>query len=96
MGLTFCVRSPYTTHTGDGPRRETDTMKNSPAAIAKSEAIDATKRIRTAQNASLYEEAAAALAYRDIIDGVTPVEDYPSVTARFTEMADALGAPVIR
>ena len=58
-------------------------------------AIMATYRVRRAQGASLYQEASASLAYRDIVDGITAPEDYPAVAARFTAMADELGAPVI-
>jgi hypothetical protein len=65
-------------------------MRVSEEAASRTAAIEATYRVRTAPNASLFVEAAAQHAFRNIVDGYTPVEDYPTVAAYFNGIADAL------
>jgi hypothetical protein len=65
-------------------------MKSSAEATTRNAAIEATYRVTMGSVASDWARAAAQHARRNIVDGYTPVEDYPTVTAYFNGIADAL------
>jgi hypothetical protein len=65
-------------------------MKTTPEATIRTAAIEATYRVTMGSVASDWARAAAQHARRNIVDGYTPVEDYPTVTAYFNGIADAL------
>jgi hypothetical protein len=65
-------------------------MKASLEATTRTAAIDATYRVTMGLVASDWARAAAQHARRNILDGYTPAEDYPTVTAYFNGIADAL------
>jgi hypothetical protein len=65
-------------------------MKTTTAAAIRTAAIEATYRVTMGSDTPDWARAAAQHARRNIRDGYTPVEDYPTVAANFNAIADAL------